>query len=119
MGRAACKPRDYLNYCDLLFTIIETNSRRRAPRRVQAALLRRPDQLIARFAGNLGCDAAHASKLLNAVYYHAVGINGWCQENPLVDEAVKLAGITRRTVDFREEMRDFIGMCLAHYAAGA
>ena len=36
-----------------------------------------------------------------------------------MDEAVKLAGITRRTVDFREEMRDFIGMCLAHYAAGA
>lgn len=111
--------RDYLNYCDLLFTIIETNSAVERLAAFKRHYYKGQDQLIARFAGNLGCDAAHASKLLNAVYYHAVGINGWCQENPLVDEAVKLAGITRRTVDFREEMRDFIGMCLAHYAAGA
>ena len=64
--------RDYLNYCDLLFTIIETNSAVERLAAFKRHYYEGQDQLIARFAGNLGCDAAHASKLLNAVYYHAV-----------------------------------------------
>lgn len=109
--------RDYFRYCDLLFTIIETNC---APERLAVFKKRYydgQDRLIERFSANLGADRARTGQLLNAVYYHTVGITGWCAENPLVLKAVELAGITRRTVDFREEMRDFLRMCLAYYTA--
>ena len=109
--------RTYLTYCDLLFTIIETNCTVERLAVYKKNYYDEQDRLTARFAENLGCDPAHASQLLNAVYYHALGINGWCQENQLVEQAVELAGIARRTTDFRTEMRDFISMCLAHYAS--
>ena len=47
--------------------------------------------------------------------FHAVSINGWCTENPLVAEAMEIAGLEQRVPDFKEEMRDFIEMCLTHY----
>ena len=54
-------------------------------------------------------------QLFNSVLFHAVSINGWCAENPLVAEAMEIAGLEQRVPDFKEEMRDFIEMCLAHY----
>lgn len=111
--------RDYLRYCDLLMTIIETNCTVERLAAFKKRFYAGQDQLIDRFSHNLGADPKRTDQLLNAVYYHALGINGWCEENPLVIEAVKLAGITRRTVDFKDEMRDFISMCLAYYAAPA
>ena len=108
--------RDYFRYGDLLMTIIETNC---ALERLAAFKVRYyagQDALAERFAQNLGCDPARMAQMLYAVYCHAVGVTGWCQENPRVAEAVELVGLERRTVDFRTEMRDFIGMCLAHYA---
>lgn len=107
--------RDYFRYCDLLFTIIETNCTVERLAAFKTRYYAGQDALIERFAQNLFADATRVGQLLNAVYYHAVGINGWCHENPLVMQAIELAGLERRTVDFREEMRDFIGMCLTHY----
>ena len=57
----------------------------------------------------------NAGKLFNAVLFHATSINAWNQSNPLVDEALELAGISRCVPPLKEEMRDFIGMCLEHY----
>lgn len=107
--------RDYLRYCDLLFTIIETNVSAERLAAFKTRYYAGQDQLVERFSRNLGIAPERAASLLNAVYYHAVGINGWCQENPLVKEALELAGIERRTVDFHDEMLDFITMCLGYY----
>ncbi len=107
--------RDYFRYCDLLFTIIETNCTVERLAAFKTGYYAGQDALVERFSANLGIAPERAAQLLNAVYYHAVGINGWCQENPLVRQALELAGIDRRTVDFREEMRDFIAMCLGYY----
>lgn len=106
--------RDYLSYCDLLMTIIETNCTIERLAAFKKNYYDGQDQLIARFSENLACSAPYAEWMLNAVYYHAVGINGWCLENPLVAKAMAYAGIKRRTVDFRDEMREFISMCLEH-----
>lgn len=107
--------RDYLRYCDLLFGVIETNVSVERLAGFKRDYYEGQDELAARFVENLGITADRTHQLLNAVYYHAIGIGGWCYENPLVQQAVERAGITRRTVDFRDEMRDFITMCLGYY----
>lgn len=107
--------RSYFAYCDILMTILETNVTVERLAAFKKDYYAGQEELIGRFAGNLGISRDRASQLLTAVYYHAIGIGGWCSQNPLVDEAVKLAGVKRRTVDFRDEMRDFITMCLGYY----
>lgn len=107
--------RDYLRYCDLLFTIIETNVTAERLAVFKTRFYAGLDRLAARFAENLAIAPARAEQLLNAVYYHAVGINGWCQENQLVTQALALAGIDRQPANFHDEMLDFITMCLGYY----
>lgn len=110
--------RDYLAYSDLLFSIIETNV---SPERLavfKRAYFSDMDRLIQRFAENGVIDAANADRLFNAVLFHAVSLNGWCSENELVAQAMEIAGLENRTPDFKDEMCDFISMCLQHYAAG-
>ena len=109
--------RDYFRYGDLLMTIIETNCTLERLAAFKARYYAGQDELAARFAENLGCEPDRMAQMLYAVYSHAVGITGWCHESPRVAQAIELAGLERRTVNFRAEMRDFIGMCLAHYAA--
>ena len=107
--------RDWLRYCDLLFSIVETNVSVERLAAFKARYYSGQDELIDRMAGNLGADPSRVSRMLDAVYYHAVGIAGWCQENPLIKQALDYAGLTPRTTDFRTEMRDFITMCLEYY----
>ena len=107
--------RDYFRYGDLLMTIIETNCTLERLAAFKARYYAGQDELAARFADNLGCEPHRMAQMLYAVYCHAVGIVGWCHESPRVAKAIELTGLERRAVDFRAEMRDFIGMCLTHY----
>lgn len=107
--------RDYLQYADMLPSVLEANSSVERLAAFKRAYYAGQDELAERLAENLSVPDERAHRLLNAIYYHAVGIGSWCRENPLVEEACRLAGIERRTCDFREEMRDFIQMCLDHY----
>ena len=110
--------RDYLAYSDLLFSIIETNVSHERLAGFKRAYFDDMDCLIARFAENGVVDVDRADRLFNAVLFHAVSLNGWCSENELVAQAMEIAGLENRTPDFKDEMRDFISMCLQHYAAG-
>lgn len=107
--------RDYLAYSDLLFTIIETNVSAERLAAFKLGYFKEIDLLSERFQENLGIAPERAAQLFNAVLFHACSINGWCNENPLVAEAMEIAGLEQRVPDFKEEMRDFIEMCLAHY----
>lgn len=107
--------RDYLAYSDLLFTIIETNVSAERLAEFKRGYFEEIDLLSKRFHENLGIEPDRAWQLFNSVLFHAVSINGWCTENPLVAEAMEIAGLEQRVPDFKEEMRDFIEMCLAHY----
>lgn len=107
--------RDYLAYSDLLFTIIETNVSAERLAEFKRGYFEETDLLSKRFLENLGIEPDLAGQLFNSVLFHAVSINGWCAENPLVAEAMEIAGLEQRVPDFKEEMRDFIEMCLAHY----
>ena len=107
--------RDYLAYSDLLFTIIETNASAERLAEFKRGYFEETDLLSKRFLENLSIEPDRAWQLFNSVLFHAVSINGWCTENPLVAEAMEIAGLEQRVPDFKEEMRDFIEMCLAHY----
>lgn len=107
--------RDYLAYSDLLFTIIETNVSAERLATFKRGYFAEIDLLSERFRENLGIEPDRTGQLFNSVLFHAVSINGWCSENPLVAEAMEIAGLEQRVPDFKEEMRDFIEMCLAHY----
>lgn len=107
--------RDYLAYSDLLFTIIETNVSAERLAAFKRDFYEDQNRLAERFDKNLGIAADRADRLFNAVLFHAVSVNGWCSENPLVAQALEIAGLDPCIPDFKEEMRDFIGMCLEHY----
>lgn len=107
--------RDYLAYSDLLFTIIETNVSAERLSEFKRGYYEEIDLLSKRFQDNLGIESDRAGQLFNSVLFHACSINSWCNENPLVAEAMEIAGLEQRVPDFKEEMRDFIEMCLAHY----
>lgn len=107
--------RDYLAYSGLLLTIIERNVTVERLAAFKRAYYDEQALLTARFCKNLNMNADAADRLFNAVLFHATNVNAWNEENPLVDEALKLAGIERCVPPLRDEMRDFIGMCLEHY----
>lgn len=107
--------REYLAYSDLLFTIIETNVSAERLASFKTEYYANQDLLADRFVDNLGMSRKSAERLFNSVLFHAVSLNGWCTDNPLVAEAMKIAGLDAHVPDFKTEMIDFIGMCLEHY----
>ena len=74
------------------------------------------DEMRERLPQATGVAPGRVEPLLMAVYYHATGLVSSCWSNPLIAEALRRLEIERAETDFRAEMRDFIGMCLGHYA---
>lgn len=107
--------RDWFRYGDILLSIIETNVGFARLVAFKKAYYESLDVVVARFSTMLGIEDARVKSLLDAVYYHAVGLSGACANSPLIKQALEEIGIAPNTLDFRIEMRDFIGMCLRHY----
>lgn len=108
--------QEYFRLGDLLTTIIETNVTVERLARFKSGYYAHVSAMEERLPRILDIRAAHVEPLLLAIYYHAVGLVSGCWRNPLVAQALESIGRERRQVDFRAEMCDFIGMCLAHYA---
>lgn len=108
--------QEYFRLGDLLTTIIETNVTVERLARFKSGYYAHVSAMEERLPRILDIRAAHVEPLLLAIYYHAVGLVSGCWRNPLVAQALESIGRERRQVDFRVEMCDFIGMCLAHYA---
>ena len=108
--------QEYFRLGDLLSTIIETNVSVERLADFKRAYYDRVADMRERLPQIIDMAPERVEPLLLAIYYHAVGFVSGCWTNPLISQALELAGIERPAVDFRAEMRDFIGMCLAHYA---
>ena len=108
--------QEYFRLGDLLSTIIETNVTVERLADFTQGYYDCVDAMTERLPRILDIRAESVEPLLLAIYYHAVGLVSGCWRNPLVAQALESIGRERRQVDFRAEMRDFIGMCLAHYA---
>ncbi len=109
--------QDYFRLGDLLFSIVETNVSLDRLIEFKRAYYEYRNALSARLAELLGIDADCGAWVMETVYHHAVGMVGSCASNPLVVQALEALGIDRGSRDFRDEMADFIGMCLEHCTA--
>ena len=108
--------QEYFRLGDLLSTIIETNVSVERLADFKGAYYGRVADMRERLPQILPVAPERVEPLLLAIYYHAVGYVSACWTNPLLVKAREQLGTSAPTTDFRAEMRDFIGMCLAHYA---
>ena len=109
--------QEYFRLGDILTTIIETNVTVERLADFKRAYYGHVARMAERLPPVLGMRPERVDSLIMAIYYHAVGFVSGCWRNPLINQALELAGIERPRIDFREEMRDFVGMCLDHYCA--
>ena len=107
--------RDYLKYCAILSTIIETNVSIERLAAFKKSYYTLADQLNSVLAENLHISNEKAEQLFLAIYHYAVGTNSGCQNHPLIKEAMSLIGKERTDIPFCETMKDFILMCLNWY----
>lgn len=107
--------QEYFRLGDLLSTIVETNVTVERLMCFKRAYYDRVAEMRDRLPRILDIAPERVEPLLLAVYYHATGLVSGCWSNPLIAEALERLGIERAEKDFRSEMVEFIGMCLAHY----
>ena len=107
--------REYFRLSDLLATIVETNVSVQRLADFKRAYYDEVARMRDRLPHILPIASKQVEPLLRTVYFHAVGLEGVCQRNPLVLEAVRMIGESRPRIDFLAEMRMFIAMCLDHY----
>ena len=106
---------DYLRYSSILIAIIETNVTVERLAIFKKSYHDQADEISERFASILHITPEEAYEIFLAVHYHAVGMSGYCVVNPLVKQALDLAGVKLQKIDFRKVMKTFIGMNLSYY----
>lgn len=107
-----CAHRDHLRYSGILMTIIETNVSVERLAAFKLDYYAAVEPLQQRLADALRISPGQAAHLLLTVHYHAIGMNGVCAANPLVQQALASIGREPYTVDFRAEMEHFLRLCL-------
>ncbi|MFX3618960.1 MAG: TetR family transcriptional regulator [Sporolactobacillus sp.] len=107
--------RDFLRYGSILATIIETNVtvERLADFKKNASAGLNEIISILEKHGRISYDKANS--LFGALIFHACGLNNSCNINPLVKEAMKMAGLPELKIDFVFEFKQFMLMCLKGY----
>ena len=115
-AKVADAHQEYFRLGDLLTTIVETNVTIERLMDFKRGYYAHVDVAREHLPQVIGVAREHVEPLLLAIYYHATGLVSFCWSNPLIAEALRRLEIERPETDFRAEMRDFIGMCLGHYA---
>lgn len=111
----AAAHRDHFRYGGMLFTVVETNVTLEKLTEFKRGYYHDLDIMKSQLASVLRVNAARIEDLVNAVYFHGVGLAGSCINNPLVVQAVANLGIERPPANFQASMRDFIAMALNWY----
>lgn len=103
---------DFLRYYGILSTIIETNVTVEKladfKRNVSAGL----SGIMSILATHSKISYDKATSLFGTLIFHACGLNNSCNINPLVKEAMKMAGLPELNLDFVLEFKQFMLMCL-------
>ncbi|SCP95399.1 TetR/AcrR family transcriptional regulator [Anaerobium acetethylicum] len=107
---------DYLRYYGILATIIETNvtvERLAEFKKTVLSGFHPVIQILMKHCPGISGD--DAATLYWTLLFHACGLNNSCHVSPLVAEAMKLAGLPELKIDFFQNFRNFMLMCLGHY----
>lgn len=107
--------RDYFQYGNILYTIIETNVSVERLAEYKRNFYDGVARLFAQITPLLGVKEEYLEALFVVIYHQGVGLAGNCLYNPLVQQALAEINIERMPIDFKESMRDFILMALTWY----
>lgn len=105
--------RSYFRLGEILSAIIETNvsiKRLIAFKRLYFAYRH---ALAERLHSILDIEQKWGEKLIDAIYFHGVGLAGSCVKSPTIDEVLRALNRGNDCADFRSEMADFLTMALA------
>lgn len=108
--------RDYLRTTDILLTVIETNVDIDRLAAFKTDYFQKAGALQVHLAATLHTTPETANKLCQLITNQAAGLCGSCCENPLIQAAMQKANLPYSKPDFTANMREFIEMCLHHYA---
>lgn len=111
--------RDYLRYSDILCTIIEVHVTACRLACFKKSYHVGRDAFCKLIEDRLGLSAHDASETFLSVLYHASGLCGSCHSNPVMQEALKIAGIPYKKREFRPSMYEFIRMNLWYYLSNS
>ena len=106
---------DFLHYYSILTTIIETNvplERLAEFKKKASAGFEVINQILSKHC-QLSMD--RAAMLYWALLFHACGLNSVCSLNPIVKEAMKMAGLPEFENNFTGDFHDFMMICLRGY----
>ena len=103
---------DYLKYYGILATIIETNVTVERLAEFKRNVMIGIDDVVSILEKHCNNTHEEASELFWTLLYHATGLNNSCNINPMIKEAMKIAGIPLRKLDFVEDFSRFMLMCL-------
>lgn len=106
---------DFLRYYGILATIIETNVTVERLADFKKNVSTGLNEIISILEKHCKISYDKAYNLFGTLIFHACGLNNSCNINPLVKEAMKMAGLPELKVDFVLEFKQFMLMCLRGY----
>lgn len=106
---------DYLRYYGILVTIIETNVTIERLAEFKKNVMIGFDSVLAILENHCKISHDKAADLFWTFLFHANGLNNSCNVNPLIKEAMKIAGLPEPKLDFARKFQDFMLMCLKGY----
>lgn len=107
---------DYLRYYGILTTIIETNITIERLAEFKKNVLSGFDpiiKIISKHCDNISKN--NATTLYWTLLFHPCGLNNSCHVDPLVKKAMKLAELPEFQINFIQNFRDFMLMCINHF----
>ncbi|SHO45373.1 TetR/AcrR family transcriptional regulator [Anaerocolumna xylanovorans] len=110
------KNHDYLRYYSILATIIETNVTVERLAEFKKIVLSGFDSIIQILSKH--CHSVSNDDVISLYWtllFHACGLNNSCHVSPLVRKAMELAGLPEFQINFVQNFRKFMLMCLSHY----
>ncbi len=105
----------FLSYYSILATIIETNVTVERLAEFKKRVVTDAVDVIALLEKHGKLTPEKANKLFATMIFHATGLNNSCNLNPIIKEAMKIAEIPEMNIDFANDFKEFMIMCLKGY----
>lgn len=112
----ADKNRDWAKLGAILVSIVEENVSLERLKEFKKDYYDELADLCEKVAPNIHVPASDFPNFFVTIHYHACGLSGVCEQNPLVQQAIKEIGVRKRSVNFKKDMNAFILMCLNEYS---
>lgn len=109
--------KDYFRYNGILATIIETNVTLERLTEFKKSMFIDLNDITNLFSSYLKLSPTITTKLASTIHFHAIGLCNNCSVIPMIEQACILAGIPLIQIDFKEDLKDFILICLNHYCS--